>query len=255
MPLVRENSLKNKLIGLSAVPKNTPVTDDTNLFYWASKSCYPCSPVVAMNVDYVAVSWVPLQFESWFNAAVLGGPSVAPQRAPAPKSIGKQLQTLISLARHTSLSPTLEIRMMSAACSTWGSSWETIKCTNQLSSRWSYPGSARSSVSRKAQLHIWFIALRDSSVVSKVCFLGPLSGICLRPWCFSLASVKWPSREPRVRSTMWNARGLWGHLSQKTGICQTFFHEQTIPPKKCSCFKSVAMRICWTGVRWIGYGR
>lgn len=47
---------------------------------------------------------------------------------------------------------------------------------------------------------------------------------------------------------MWNAQGcevtVGSHLTQKTGICQTFFQQQTIP-KKCSCFKSVSMRMNW----------
>lgn len=170
MLLVRENSLKNNLIGLSTGPQNTRVTDDTDLFYWFSKSHYPYSPVVAMNACCVAVpiSWVPVQCgqgESWFPCC--WGPfclkALWPLSGHLLQNSSKQLQTLISLVWHTSSRPTLEISMMSAACSTWGSGWEIIKCMNQLSSRWSYPDTARSSMSRKAQLHIWFVALWDSS--------------------------------------------------------------------------------------------
>lgn len=159
-----------------------------------------------------------------------GGPSGGHLLQNSPQ----QLQTLISCTRRTSSRPTLEIRMMSAACSTWGSSWEIIKCVNQRRSRWSYPDTARSSMNRKAQLP-FDLQLQGIVVGGGSAF--PRGPIQLRPWCFSLAVVSDPqplcAAKPRVHSTMWNAQGcevtVGSHLTQKTGICQTFFHQQTIP--------------------------
>lgn len=95
--------------------------------------------------------------------------------APWPRSghllwnSSQQLQILISLARYTSTSPTLKSQWCQLPVATWGSSWKIIKCINQLSSKWSYPDNACSSMSRKEQLHIWFIASRDNSGVYSLC--------------------------------------------------------------------------------------
>lgn len=115
-------------------PKNTQVTDDTDLCGWPSKSYYPCRPAIP-------ISWVLLQCgQSWFPAA--GGPSVSVGTCSEMKcSDAKRWSHRLE---NTSSSPTLEIRMMSAGCSTWGSSWEIFKCMNQPRSRWSYPDTAHS---------------------------------------------------------------------------------------------------------------
>lgn len=184
----------------------------------------------------------------------------APQWAPAPKLIATTPNADLIGSTH------IESHPRNQDVSTWRSCLEMIKCMNPLSSRWSYPDTARSSMRRKAQLHIWFIALRDSSGVFKVCikacFLGPLEVFVWGPDVFSLASVNDPqllsAAKPRVHSSMWNARGcevtVGSHLTQKTGICQTFFHQQTTSPPQEMFLFQIKFDEDILGIRWIGYG-
>lgn len=83
------------------------------------------------------------------------------------------------------------------------------------------------------KVHIWFTARRDDSF----CFLDPLKGLFIwRPGVSrSPVFVTPPGSSAEVHSTMWNAQGcevtVGSHLNQKTGICQAFIHQQTIPQK------------------------
>lgn len=170
MLLTQENSFKNNLIGLSMGPINTQVTDITD---------YPCSPALAINAGFVAIciSWVPLQCDLLLLWALLPQNPMAPQRAPAPELKSKCWSRWLHNVWLSSL--TLVIRMMSAAYSTQGSSWEIIKCMNTTDA-------ARSSVSRKAHytFDLWCEFLKFISVT-----MAHSRVICLKPWCFSMASV------------------------------------------------------------------
>lgn len=207
MLLTQENIFKNNLIGISMGPVNTQVTDITD---------YPCSLALAINAGFVAVciSWVPLQCDLLLLWALLPQNPVAPQRAPAPELNSKCWSRWLHNVWLSSL--TLVIRIMSAAYSTQGSSWEIET------------DAARSSVSRKAHytFDLWCEFLKFISVT-----MAHSRVICRKPWCFSIASVSDPEffcpAKSRVHSTMWNAQGcevtVGSHLNQKTGICQTFF--------------------------------
>lgn len=49
-------------------PKNTPLTHNTDLFHWSSKSYYPCDPVAAMNAKCVFISFGPQQYGRWIQS-------------------------------------------------------------------------------------------------------------------------------------------------------------------------------------------